>query len=440
MNNKIIKPSILSGFMELLPKEQIEFNRIMDIIKRNYEKSGFVPIDTPIMEKSEILLAKGSEETDKQIYRFTKGSNDISLRFDLTVPFARYSAQHMEDIIFPFRRYQIGKVYRGERSQKGRYREFYQCDIDVISKGSLSLINDAELPSIMCAIFKEIGLPAFKIHINNRKILNGFFKSLDITNAVDVLRIVDKLDKIGVDSVAEELITIGLEKETVDKIIAFISIEGSKEEVLKALKALNIEETTFNEGVDEIEKVTHYLECFGVTEENYVIDLKIARGLDYYTGTVYETILEDFRSIGSICSGGRYDNLAEFYTKEKLQGVGMSIGITRLFSQLKEIGVLKEEGLAATLTKVLVVPMDEEMDYAIAVAKKLRDEDINSEVYLEKTKFNKKLNYANNAGIPYVIVIGEEEVNSGILSFKNMENGVQEKLSIDDIINKFKSK
>jgi histidyl-tRNA synthetase len=440
MNNKIIKPSILSGFMELLPKEQIEFNRIMDIIKRNYEKSGFVPIDTPIMEKSEILLAKGSEETDKQIYRFTKGSNDISLRFDLTVPFARYSAQHMEDIIFPFRRYQIGKVYRGERSQKGRYREFYQCDIDVISKGSLSLINDAELPSIMCAIFKEIGLPAFKIHINNRKILNGFFKSLDITNAVDVLRIVDKLDKIGVDSVAEELITIGLEKETVDKIIAFISIEGSKEEVLKALKALNIEETTFNEGVDEIEKVTHYLECFGVTEENYAIDLKIARGLDYYTGTVYETILEDFRSIGSICSGGRYDNLAEFYTKEKLQGVGMSIGITRLFSQLKEIGVLKEEGLAATLTNVLVVPMDEEMDYAIAVAKKLRDEDINSEVYLEKTKFNKKLNYANNAGIPYVIVIGEEEVNSGILSFKNMENGVQEKLSIDDIINKFKSK
>jgi histidyl-tRNA synthetase len=440
MNNKIIKPSILSGFMELLPKEQIEFNRIMDIIKRNYEKSGFVPIDTPIMEKSEILLAKGSEETDKQIYRFTKGSNDISLRFDLTVPFARYSAQHMEDIIFPFRRYQIGKVYRGERSQKGRYREFYQCDIDVISKGKLSLINDAELPSIMCAIFKEIGLPAFKIHINNRKILNGFFKSLDITNAVDVLRIVDKLDKIGVDSVAEELITIGLEKETVDKIIAFISIEGSKEEVLKALKALNIEETTFNEGVDEIEKVTHYLECFGVTEENYVIDLKIARGLDYYTGTVYETILEDFRSIGSICSGGRYDNLAEFYTKEKLQGVGMSIGITRLFSQLKEIGVLKEEGLAATLTNVLVVPMDEEMDYAIAVAKKLRDEDINSEVYLEKTKFNKKLNYANNAGIPYVIVIGEEEVNSGVLSFKNMENGEQEKLSIDDIINKFKSK
>lgn len=438
MNNKIIKPSTLSGFMELLPKEQIEFNRIMDIIKRNYEKSGFVPIDTPIMEKSEILLAKGSEETDKQIYRFTKGSNDISLRFDLTVPFARYSAQHMEDIVFPFRRYQIGKVYRGERSQKGRYREFYQCDIDVISKGNLSLVNDAELPSIMCRIFKEIGLPAFKIHINNRKILNGFFKSLDITDAVDVLRIVDKLDKIGVDSVKEELITIGIQSETVDKIIDFISIDGKKQKVLNALKALNIEEATFNEGVDEIEKVAHYLECFGVTEENYVIDLKIARGLDYYTGTVYETIIDDFRSIGSICSGGRYDNLAEYYTKEKLQGVGMSIGITRLFSQLKEIGVLKEDGLKASLSKVLIVPMDEEMDYAIDIAKKLREEEINSEVYLEKTKFGKKLNYANNTGIPYVIIIGEEEIRSGMLSFKDMTTGNQEKLSVEDIIKKFK--
>lgn len=438
MANKIIKPSILSGFMELLPKEQIEFNRLMDIIKKNYEKSGFVPIETPVMEKSEILLAKGSDETDKQIYRFTKGSNDISLRFDLTVPFARYSAQHMEDLVFPFRRYQIGKVYRGERSQKGRYREFYQCDIDVISKGNLSLVNDAELPSIMCSIFKEIGLPAFKIHINNRKILNGFFASLKVKSAVEVLRVVDKLDKIGVDAVKEELITIGLSKEAVDKIINFIAIDGSKTEVMESLKALNIEEATFKEGVEELDKVTHYLEGFKVTEENYVIDLKIARGLDYYTGTVYETIIDEFKSIGSICSGGRYDNLAEYYTKEKLQGVGMSIGLTRLFSQLKEIGVLKEEELAKTLTKVLVVPMDEEMDFAITTATALREADINSEVYLEKTKFGKKLNYANNCKIPYVIIIGEEEIKTGIVSLKNMETGQQEKLSINEIIEKLK--
>lgn len=438
MNNKIIKPSILSGFMELLPKEQIEFNRIMDIIKNNYEKGGFVPIDTPVMEKSEILLAKGSEETDKQIYRFTKGSNDISLRFDLTVPFARYASQHMENLVFPFRRYQIGKVYRGERNQKGRYREFYQCDIDVISKGELSLVNDAELPSIICSIFKEIGLPAFKIHINNRKILNGFFKSLNVTDATNVLRIVDKLDKIGEDAVAKELITIGLLADIVDKIISFISISGDKSKILNELKALNIEEPTFKEGLEEIEIVSHYLECYGVTEENYVIDLKIARGLDYYTGTVYETILEDFKGIGSICSGGRYDNLAEYYTNEKLQGVGMSIGITRLFSQLKDIGILKEETLPSTLTKVLVVPMDENMDYAISIMNKLRNEGINSEVYLEKNKFGKKLTYANNAGIPYIVIIGEEEIKSEILTFKNMETGEQEKLSAQEILNRVK--
>jgi histidyl-tRNA synthetase len=340
--------------------------------------------------------------------------------------------------VFPFRRYQIGKVYRGERNQKGRYREFYQCDIDVISKGELSLVNDAELPSIICSILNEIGLPSFKIHINNRKILNGFFKYLKVTDATNVLRIVDKLDKIGEESVSKELMTIGIQPETVDKIITFISIVGDKTKILTELKALNIQEPTFKEGLREIEIVSHYLECYGVTEENYVIDLKIARGLDYYTGTVYETILEDFKSIGSICSGGRYDNLAEYYTKEKLQGVGMSIGITRLFSQLKDIGILKEENLASTLTKVLVVPMDEDLDYAINIMNKLREKGIHSEVYLEKTKFGKKLTYANNAGIPYVIIIGEEEIKSGLLTFKNMESGQQEKINVDDIINKLK--
>lgn len=438
MNNKIIKPSIMSGFMELTPDEQIEFNRIKDIIKKNYEKSGFVPIDTPVMEKSEILLAKGGDETDKQVYRFEKGKNDISLRFDLTVPFARYAAQHMEDLVFPFRRYQIGKVYRGERSQKGRYREFYQCDIDVISKGELSIVNDAELPSIMCSIFKEIGLPAFKIHINNRKILNGFFNSINVTDTVEVLRTVDKLDKIGVDKVAEELKDAGIEENSVKKIIDFINIDGSVSEIIASLKALNIDDVTFNEGLEELISVTHYIEEFGVTEDNYTIDLKIARGLDYYTGTVYETILDDYKYIGSICSGGRYDNLAAYYTKEKLQGVGMSIGLTRLFSQLKEIGVLKEEKLSKATAKVLVVPMEEDMDYAVAAAKKLRDNNISSQVYLEGGKFGKKLSYANNNGIPYVIIIGEDEVKSGLLSFKDMETGNQDKLRIEDIISKLK--
>lgn len=438
MNNRIIKPSIMSGFMELTPDEQIEFNRIKDIIKKNYEKSGFVPIDTPVMEKSEILLAKGGDETDKQVYRFEKGKNDISLRFDLTVPFARYAAQHMEDLVFPFRRYQIGKVYRGERSQKGRYREFYQCDIDVISKGELSIVNDAELPSIMCSIFKEIGLPAFKIHINNRKVLNGFFSSINVTDAVEVLRIVDKLDKIGVDKVAEELKEIGLEETSVKKIIDFININGSVSEIIAALKALDIDDSNFNEGLEELISVTHYIEKFGVTEENYTIDLKIARGLDYYTGTVYETMLEDYKYIGSICSGGRYDNLAAYYTKEKLEGVGMSIGLTRLFSQLKEIGVLKEQNLSKAIAKVLVIPMEEDMDYAVTAAKKLRDNNISSQVYLEGGKFGKKLSYANNNGIPYVIIIGEDEVKSGLLSFKNMDTGKQDKLKIEDIILKLK--
>ncbi|MDD3224441.1 MAG: histidine--tRNA ligase [Clostridium sp.] len=438
MNNKIIKPSIMSGFMELTPDEQIEFNRIKDIIKKNYEKSGFVPIDTPVMEKSEILLAKGGDETDKQVYRFEKGKNDISLRFDLTVPFARYAAQHMEDLVFPFRRYQIGKVYRGERSQKGRYREFYQCDIDAISKGELSIVNDAELPSIMCSIFKEIGLPAFKIHINNRKVLNGFFSSINVTDSVEVLRTVDKLDKIGVDKVTEELKEIGLEETSVKKIIDFININGSVSEIIAALKALDIDDSNFNEGLEELISVTHYIEKFGVTEENYTIDLKIARGLDYYTGTVYETMLEDYKYIGSICSGGRYDNLAAYYTKEKLQGVGMSIGLTRLFSQLKEIGVLKEQNLSKAIAKVLVIPMEEDMDYAVAAAKKLRDNNISSQVYLEGGKFGKKLSYANNSGIPYVIIIGEDEVKSGLLSFKNMDTGKQDKLKIEDIISKLK--
>ena len=433
MKSKTIKPSILPGFMELLPSDQILFNNMLDIIRKNYEGSGFVPMDTPIIEKTEILLAKGGQETDKQIYRFNKGSNDLSLRFDLTVPFARYAAQYMPQLTFPFRRYQIGKVFRGERNQKGRYREFYQCDIDIIANGELSIINDAEVPSIIYSIFKEFGIENFKIRLNNRKILNGFFDYLGINNISDVLRIIDKMDKIGVDAVRSELIEIGIKNSSIEKIIEFLNITGSNDEVLNSLRNLNIENDAFSNGLDELSQVVKYMGYFGVEEKNYIIDLKIARGLEYYTGTVYETILDDYPNIGSISSGGRYDDLAGYYTNQRLQGVGMSIGLTRLFSQLKELGILKENN-PSTLTKILVVPVDNSIEYCIGVSKKLRENNIISQVYLEENKVSKKLNYANKLGIPYVILIGEEEIKDNLLILKNMESGEQIKLSLEEII------
>jgi len=435
MSKQIIKPSILSGFMELLPSQQIVFNNILDIIRKNFENSGFMPMDTPIIERTEILLAKGGQETDKQIYRFNKGDKDLSLRFDLTVPFARYAAQYMSDLTFPFRRYQIGKVFRGERSQKGRYREFYQCDIDIISNNELSILNDAEIPSIIYKVFNEIGLKSFKIRLNNRKILSGFFSSLEISNSTDILRTIDKVDKIGVDSVSKELKDMGLDVPTIDSIISFISIIGSNEEILESLKKLNIKNETFNKGLDELTEVIKYISCFGVPKENYLIDLKIARGLDYYTGTVYETILDDYPNIGSICSGGRYDDLAQYYTKQKLQGVGISIGLTRLFSQFKELGLIKENS-TTSLTKVLVLPMNDNLEYSLKVVNSLRDNSINSEIYLEDTKFSKKLSYANKLGIPYVVIIGEEEISSNLLTLKNMSSGEQFSLSLEEVISK----
>jgi len=433
MKNQTIKPSILPGFMELLPSDQILFNNLMDIIRKKYEANGFVPMDTPVIEKTEILLAKGGQESDKQIYRFNKGSNDLSLRFDLTVPFARYVAQYMPQLTFPFRRYQIGKVFRGERNQKGRYREFYQCDIDIIANGELSIINDAEVPSIIYYIFKEFGIENFKIRLNNRKILNGFFDYLGIDNISDVLRVIDKMDKIGIEAVKNELVEMGIDDSGVEEIMKFINITGSNEEILSSLRDLNVENNTFSSGLDELSEVVKYMGYFGVSEKNYIIDLKIARGLDYYTGTVYETILDDYPNIGSISSGGRYDDLAGYYTNQKLQGVGMSIGLTRLFSQLKELGILKEDN-PSSLTKVLVIPVDNSMEYSIGVSRKLRENNITSQVYLEDNKVSKKLNYANKLGIQYVILIGEEEIKDNLLILKNMKTGEQNKLSLEDII------
>ncbi len=437
MSKEIVRPSILPGFMELLPQDQILFNKILEKIQKVYERYGFIPIDTPVIEKSEVLLAKGGGETEKQVYRFNKGSSDLSLRFDLTVPLARYVAEHMSDLTFPFRRYQIGKVYRGERNQKGRFREFYQCDIDIIGNGKLNIINDAEIPSIICSIFNEIGLKEFKIHINNRKIMNGVFEHFEVLNKVEALRIVDKIDKIGIEAVEVELEKMDISADNIKGIIEFINIKGTNDEILNSLKGLEISNDSYTEGVEELSKVIHYMRCFGVSDKNFIIDLKITRGLDYYTGTVFETMLDEYPQIGSVCSGGRYDNLAEYYTKEKLPGVGISIGLTRLFYQLKEAGIIESKG-GSTLTEVLVIPVDDSLDYCINVASKLREKGIISEVYFEEGKIAKKLNYGNKLGISNVILIGNDEAKSGILTLKDMSAGNQYKLTIDEIIEKIK--
>lgn len=430
-----VKPSILPGFMELIPEEQILFNKIMDTIRFNYEKFGFLPIDTPIIEKSEVLLAKGGGNTEKQIYRFEKGSTDMSLRFDLTVPLARYVSQHYSELNFPFRRYHIGKVYRGERNQRGRFREFYQCDIDIIGNGKIDIGNDAEIPVLIYSTFKDLGFDSFTIKINNRRLLKGFFKSLDINDSKMVLRTVDKLDKIGVEKVKAELKEQNISTESVDKIIDFIKIEGSNDEILDSLKKLGVEDEVFKEGLKELETVIEYIRLFNVPEENFMIDLTIARGLDYYTGTVYETLLNDYPEIGSVCSGGRYDDLASHYTNQKLPGVGISIGLTRLFYQLREGNIIKTE--KESLTDILVIPMKGFTKEGIKTVSTLRENGIKSQVYLEDDKMGKKFGYADKLNIPYVIIIGEEEVKNGVYSFKNMKTGEQKDITMEEVIRCF---
>lgn len=432
MSKNIVKPSILPGFMELTPEDQILFNEMKDTIRKNYEKFGFLPIDTPIIEKSEVLLVKSGGETEKQVYRFEKGSTDMSLRFDLTVPLARYVAQHYSELNFPFRRYHIGKVYRGERNQRGRFREFYQCDIDIIGNNSLDIINDAEIPSIIYSTFKDLGFESFTIKINNRKLLKGFFESLNINDSTLVLRAIDKLDKIGIEGVEKELKELGLSEETIEKIKSFIEIKGSNDEILENLKALDIDNEIFQEGLQELDTVVKYIGLFGVPEENYKIELTIARGLDYYTGTVYETFLDEYPSIGSVCSGGRYDNLASHYTKQKLPGVGISIGLTRLFYQLTEAKIIEAE--EKSLTKALVLPMKGFTDEGVKTVNALRKEGIYSQVYLDSGKVGKKFNYADKLNIPYVIVLGQDEVENNLYSLRDMKTGEQKSISMEELI------
>jgi len=429
------KPRTLSGFMELLPAPQVQMERIMDILRRTYALYGFTPLDTPIIESSEVLLAKGGGETEKQIYRFTKGDNDLALRFDLTVPLAKYVALHYGELTFPFRRYQIGKVYRGERAQRGRFREFYQADIDIIGDGQLSIVNEAEIPSIIYRTFSALGLKKFRIRVNNRKILNGFYAMLGLSaQSGDVMRTVDKLDKIGPEKVAALLTDeAGISRENADEILKFIAIAGDNASVLNALEGYRGKNEVFDQGLDELTEVTKYLRDFGVPEENFAVDLTIARGLDYYTGTVYETVMTDHPEIGSICSGGRYDDLAGYYTDKKLPGVGISIGLTRLFYVLGEQGYLNGDLLTAP-ADVLILPMTEDLGPAVRLATAFREAGIRAQLHCEAKKFKAKMSYADKLGIPYVVFLGEDEIRNGTVTCKDMASGEQTSLAPEETV------
>ena len=417
-----VQPRTLSGFMELLPRQQMVMERIMEILRETYSLYGFTPLDTPVIEASEVLLAKGGGETEKQIYRFTKGDADLALRFDLTVPLAKYVALHYNDLSFPFRRYQIGKVYRGERAQRGRFREFYQADIDIIGDGKLDVTNEAEIPAIIYQVFTRLGLHRFQIRVNNRKILNGFYAMLGLTDkAGDIMRTVDKLDKIGAGKVRDLLTAedIGLTENQAGEILAFIAIQGSNQQVLSALESYRGRNEVFDQGLDELHTVVKYLSAFGVPEKSFAVDLTIARGLDYYTGTVYETTMLDHPEIGSICSGGRYDNLAEYYTDKILPGVGISIGLTRLFYVLNEQGMLNPEMNTAP-ADVLILPMTEDLTAAISFAAQLRQAGIRTQLYTEQKKFKAKMSYADKLNIPFAVFLGEDEIKAGAATVKNL--------------------
>ena len=427
-----VTPRTLSGFMELLPAQQQQLERMMDILRTTYSRYGFTPLDTPVIEASEVLLAKGGGETEKQIYRFQKGDSDLALRFDLTVPLAKYVALHGNDLAFPFRRYQIGKVYRGERAQRGRFREFYQADIDIIGDGKLDITNEAEIPSIIYQTFTALGLTRFQIRVNNRKILNGFYAMLGLTDrSGDIMRTVDKLDKIGPHKVRACLMDdVGLTADQAEEIMRFISITGSNDQVLSALEGYRSRHELFDQGLDELTTVTRYLAAFGVPEVNFAVDLTIARGLDYYTGTVYETTLLDYPEIGSVCSGGRYDNLAEYYTDRQLPGVGISIGLTRLFYVLGEQGLLNPS-LPTSPADVLILPMTQDLTPAIQLATRLRGAGVRTQLYTEQKKFKAKMNYADKLGVPYVVFLGDDEIAAGLVACKDMTSGEQTKLPFD---------
>ncbi len=432
----MIKPRTMPGVLELLPRDQIAFQRVLDTIRRNYERFGFLPVETPVMELSEVLLTKSGGETERQVYFVQStgaleqgGQPELALRFDLTVPLARYVAEHEHDLNFPFRRYQIQRVYRGERAQRGRFREFYQADIDVIGKDALSIRCDAEMPAVIHAVFAELEIGEFVIQLNNRKLLRGFFEGLGIADAEaqnGVLREVDKLDKRGPDYVRETLTGehFGLSAEAAQRIMDFVQIRSSGHaDALAKLDALGQGSEALNQGIAELREVLELVRAFGVPESRYALNFSIARGLDYYTGTVYETHLVEHPQIGSICSGGRYDNLASHYTRSKLPGVGISIGVTRLFWQLREAGLIDT---ADSTVEVLVSLMDEALlPHTLALATQLRRAGINTEAQLEARKLAKQFQYANRAGIRFVAVLGEDELAREVVTVKDLRKGEQ---------------
>lgn len=433
----IVNPSILSGFMELLPEDQILFNGMKKSIEDCFKKYAYLPIDTPIIERTEVLLAKGGGETSKQVFHIESSSRDMALRFDLTVPLARYVAEHYHELEFPFRRYHIGKVYRGERSQRGRFKEFYQCDIDIIGDETLDIRNDAEIPVVIYDIFKALQFTDLRFHINNRKVLNGFLNHHGIMDFTAVLRAIDKIAKVTAEDMKEMLFEILNSKEKVEVVLDFITFKGSNTETIEHLRSLNIDNPLFVEGVEELSEVYKYMRLYNLPDENIKLDMSITRGLDYYTGTVYETFLNNYESIGSVCSGGRYEDLASNYTKKSLPGVGISIGLTRLFYQLKDADLINLP--VKPVSDVVVFPMKNCYERGIEVLNELRNNDIISQVYFEEGKFRKKLSYANKLNIPYIIIIGENELKDNTVSLKNMTTGEQNTVSLEEAIKVLKS-
>ena len=420
-----VTPRTLSGFMELLPADQLKMERLLGTLRGVYSLYGFTPLDTPAIESAEVLLAKGGGETEKQIYRFMKGDSDLALRFDLTVPLAKYVAANYAKLQFPFRRFQIGKVWRGERAQRGRFREFYQADIDVIGDGKLDIMNEAEIPSIICRAFTELGLRDFTIRINNRKVLGGFFRMHGMSAPAEILRTIDKLEKIGAEKVRAILLEdCGLDESQAAAVLDFTGFTGTTAEKLAFLEGMCGRDELFDEGVRELRTVVEALPGLGVPPERFALDFTIARGLDYYTGTVYETTINSHPEIGSVCSGGRYDDLAEYYTDRKLPGAGISIGVTRLFYVLSEQGLLNPE-LEAAPADAIVLPMTEDLGFAAETATLLRESGIRTQLYTEEKKFKQKLSYASKLGIPFAVIIGEDEAKSGLVSLKDMRRGEQ---------------
>ena len=443
----MIKPRTPPGVLELLPRDQIAFQRVLDVIRRNYERFGFLPVETPVFELTDVLLTKSGGETERQVYfaqstgaleKKDEGLPELALRFDLTVPLARYVAEHEHDLAFPFRRYQMQRVYRGERQQRGRFREFYQCDIDVIGKDALSVRHDAEMPAVIHAIFAELGIGKFTIQMNNRKLMRGFFERLGVADGalqMSVLREVDKIDKRGADYVRDTLTGegFGLSAEAVAQILAFVSVRSNgHDDAFAKLDALGGGNATLEQGVAELREVLSLVKALGVPEADYAINFSIARGLDYYTGTVYETTLDAHPQIGSICSGGRYDNLASHYTKSHLPGVGISIGVTRLFWQLREAGRI---ATAESSVECLVALMDDAgLADALALGSRLRTGGINAEVQLEPKKLAKQFQYADRAGIRFVLLRGEDELAKGTVAVKDLRRNEQFEVAESELV------